>query len=1303
MATSTNKVLARLSVLDDSLDELEAQLEPLFAQTLPETIIGLDKIQQAKLQVDLPYLVYDLVFIYLKTKGVDPKTHPVITELDRIRQYFGKIKDAEDPEKRRLAVDKGVANRFIKHAIAQVKFGRPPGQDEGMPVQQQDVRVPVKVTEKMIARAQYEKELKELGSEEEDNLEVIDDAESESSLSTPPIGDKGKERARTEGIVAEVAQAVVGQKRRRPAVDPFAGYGDAASPLSEGPNKVAKSSPERTDNAAELSRSSTPQSISDTAKAKKAAKKAKRKANSCSELLPGDISAHLLHAHAGLSLLHHLKSNALAMSYAHDIDNDNPIFDFDDSNEPLSPLDLEDSAPERHISISRQPTPPLSSTLMQRDSHTVESDSASLGAKGKSVASVGATSQPVSIPVVQLNDPETDPFSLSIHSAGPSSHRYEHLPPFEFQGVEAMTYLETDAVSEVPLNEQDESVSKGKGRELPPTLPSLSFVADQFSDSNPEWSSVAGPSSYGSAANIDEYSPLSPSSVILNVPMSSPVSSDIFSFETPATSRRRTMSNTSRRSLSTPTLPRMKVKFTGVKNSKGHSGTLARKLLFRKTPPSSPRYATVDIIQETANSSAMLSDLGYITAGNCLSPWSRSPLAVPLVETNSVWGIVDSRPIKRDSASNSTFPLRTKGRSYSSPLPLPPASIYDIVPFGPHDVFELTPSALPAYFDEYLPHELKIHIFNELLDLHEAEFQRRLINGKWTALKAASSRSKWVGRDKGYKELFRLSRVSRSWRELVFDGQLWSKFDLRAFPRVHESVLMYMSHVAGGFIGDLNLVGHARVSSETLIEVSHNLSVHPTLLGDLSSITHNQLTSLNLQGCSTLSARSLHHILIRSPLLERLCLKGQFAVTNTTCDVLANYCPKLVSLDLSRCPNMTGDGLRSALSYGVSRGEHVKLKQLRLSGLKKVTDETMRILGRAAPALEVLDLSYARDLHNSAIEAFTACTEDGGQTLEVTQLTAREAGRDPADTRRYWRRITRLRHLSLSFCVLLTDHACSHLAHAVPKLEFLELAGIGPDMRDTGLVHLLNTTPLIRRLDLEDATEVSDEVLEALTPSTPMQPLSINSRIPPPTPEPGHALEHLIVSYANIESEALSALIRACPRLRILEADNTRMTGITLREFVQTARERKIQDAKVVAVDCRGVGEYSVKEVASLSRPRMGWVSWHARKLGYLDWRDDEGLGEGQDECDSTRVVVKTFYSWQGVDAVQAAREKKRKSHTRRVASTGSTVSEDADTVSTPARARWWSPGGRRSSGPNTPTLLDLNTNTDRGDGCIVM
>lgn len=62
MATDTAKVAAKLAALTASFDDLEALLEPLFADPLPETLLALEPLQQAKLQTLLPYIVYDLIF-----------------------------------------------------------------------------------------------------------------------------------------------------------------------------------------------------------------------------------------------------------------------------------------------------------------------------------------------------------------------------------------------------------------------------------------------------------------------------------------------------------------------------------------------------------------------------------------------------------------------------------------------------------------------------------------------------------------------------------------------------------------------------------------------------------------------------------------------------------------------------------------------------------------------------------------------------------------------------------------------------------------------------------------------------------------------------------------------------------------------------------------------------------------------------------------------------------------------------------------------------------------------------------------
>lgn len=527
---------------------------------------------------------------------------------------------------------------------------------------------------------------------------------------------------------------------------------------------------------------------------------------------------------------------------------------------------------------------------------------------------------------------------------------------------------------------------------------------------------------------------------------------------------------------------------------------------------------------------------------------------------------------------------------------------------------------------------------------------------------------------------------------MVFDGQLWQDIDLRAFPATSASFLASLVQLSGPFIMNLDLSGHTYLSPTTLIDMAGGLCV-PIVN---STYTGTQLTTITLQGCTSLTTQSLHSLLIRSPCLRSLNVKGLQAVTNATFDVLA-FCPHLTSLNMSRCANINGDGVLAFGGAAMARGNRLALKELRLCGLPMINDDTLATLGKAAPYLEVLDLSYCRSLHNSALEAFISCTEDGKGFGETILLTAREARRDPRDWRRYRRRVTALRHISLSNCVMLTDTACSNLAHSVPHLEFLELAGIGETLKDDGLVHLLGTTPFIRKLDLEDASDITDAVLEVLTPEPSVEAEDSTSSKRTEPPRPGHALEHLTVSYAtNLTNDAFKALIRGCPRLRVLEADSTSISGSVLKEFVRQICERGINDAGLVVVDCRSVGERSVKDVVVNTRPRKGWRSWEARKLGYLDGRDGEDIKIGQDECDEKRVVIKSFYSWQTVDAVRHARERKKKAN-RKAQSASERASEPEEGGKLYGRMKWWAAASRVSSGNNTP-----GEDGDR-DGCVVM
>ncbi|KAF8167417.1 hypothetical protein B0H34DRAFT_644984 [Crassisporium funariophilum] len=864
----------------------------------------------------------------------------------------------------------------------------------------------------------------------------------------------------------------------------------------------------------------------------------------------------------------------------------------------------------------------------------------------------------------------------------------------------------------------DSSSPKGKEKESFPLLPPLTFSMIQL-DYDRDVPPTPGPSSYGTL-----YSPpptnanLPPTSAFASRDLSTPCMSPLTSPEPVAqdvlrhpVTRSRSLSNLSQRI--TPSLGSA----LSVLNSHGPPRTpsnLSRQLVLENRNKETHRDPlSIQPTQRPTESPSLssTSNLGLeMESGSCPSAWytvsKPSGINLSIVQTQP--SAVPSLPELLVLNSSTRVLLKNKVRSRSSPYPI---SALDYVPIASTDLFQPLPIIIPNYFDLVLPKELRLFILRALVDLHEREYERLVDDNRLTMAKAISSRSRWVGKDKGIRELFRFGRVSKACQDLVFDGQLWTDLDLHSFPGLPPSIVVRLTQMAGPFVRSLNLAGHVQLPADNMTEITNNLclaipSVH---------ISHTQLTTINLQGCTSITTRALHHLLVRSRALHTLCVKGLEAVTNTTCDIIANFCQRLMVLNISRCSNMDATGVRALAVASAARGEHLPLKELRMSGLRHVTDSMMMALGRAAPYLEILDLGYIRHLHNSAIEAFVACDGYDEYTdlgVETVVVTARDLGRESNDSGKFRRRVTRLRHLVLSNCILLTDTVCSNLAYSVPKLEYLELAGIGADLKDGGLIRLLSLTPFIRRIDLEDATDITDALLATITPYTePASPESSPSTDAPAPKQPGHALQQLNISYAgNVTDEALLALIRKCTKLTVLEADNTRMGSAVLREFVRLSRHRKASNTKIVAIDCRGIGESLVKELSPMTRPRQGWREYGARKLLYLDARDDndEDLKIGQDECDEHRVVLKTFYSWQTVDAIKAAKEKRRKLTSRRTASdssTGTNEAADEGGASTGTGTRWWSPGGRRSntrnvaSGRTSPPILpDLNS-----DGCRTM
>ncbi|GAB1524620.1 hypothetical protein RhiTH_007774 [Rhizoctonia solani] len=499
-------------------------------------------------------------------------------------------------------------------------------------------------------------------------------------------------------------------------------------------------------------------------------------------------------------------------------------------------------------------------------------------------------------------------------------------------------------------------------------------------------------------------------------------------------------------------------------------------------------------------------------------------------------------------------------------------------------------------------------------------------------------------------------------------GPCLTNLDMRGFTRFNaghvERVVQWVS---------VSTVEVPRSNEEGVLPVRSLLSLtRYDTLPDLPSKTTN-LTRLILSSCFQLTSQSLHALLSASPHLIHLEMRALEAVADETCSILSSHCRSITHLDISRCTNLGPEALTHIC--GIAR-PHIrntgllKLKSLNMAGYAYVDSTSLRRLGdNLGHTLETLNLAGAWGVSDSAIAAYaeiqpTAAQIEKAKVAEIERwartrtrakskarrdeteetqvefvvLTAREAGLDPTLAGPFYRRRTALRHLNLSNCRRLTDVGLASLAYAVPRLEILEVSGIA-GIGQPGMAKLMKTCKDIKRLDLEE-TLVGDSVLEVLTPPMEVEDEqeedldeeSIHIALKADKSHPGHALTHLTLSHCastQLTSEAVAQLIRACPKLKVLSVDGTQIDDRVVRFFVCAAQARGLLGAEIGATDTRHVARAGLPPPTS-TRPRRGVRDWESRGMGYVDGRDWE---EGEDECDERRVVLKTYWSWQGVDA----------------------------------------------------------------------
>ena len=472
----------------------------------------------------------------------------------------------------------------------------------------------------------------------------------------------------------------------------------------------------------------------------------------------------------------------IIMSTPPDIDNDDTLFQFD-------PYDLASRVPSpgMHLkpgseSIAQDLAPPMSS----HDASTTSGE-LDLGleilvqptiTKGKERTEPMAI-RPSSIvydlfdsspTVVSPSSSRAYASSSSSTAFSPSSYSFSS-PRFDDSiyrlrspSVESMEQLEASDIESSSLDSPPST--KGKERESFPFLPPLTFSLIQL---NPDRGFLPTPaqSPYDRPSGNDHHSPLLSSNQVFPTLFSTTESSLSERNLQGAQEVTKLPLSGSQSFSNVPPGPSLDRPSTvGPSRIPSNLSLIFEK---RDNPLNSkfPSKVIESSTPATPTSTPIITDLESGDASATAWYTVSSPYGLPVVRTQQP-SATPSLP--EHLRINSSTPMLLKGQSRFILSP-PPFSALDFVPISSNDIFQSLPIVIQNYFDFSLPKELRLLIFRELVYIHEREHLRLVSSGRFTATKASYSRSRWVGRDRGIRELFKLSRV-------CFRGYIWkSKAD----------------------------------------------------------------------------------------------------------------------------------------------------------------------------------------------------------------------------------------------------------------------------------------------------------------------------------------------------------------------------------------------------------------------------------------------------------------------------------------------------------------------------------------------
>lgn len=376
-----------------------------------------------------------------------------------------------------------------------------------------------------------------------------------------------------------------------------------------------------------------------------------------------------------------------------------------------------------------------------------------------------------------------------------------------------------------------------------------------------------------------------------------------------------------------------------------------------------------------------------------------------------------------------------------------------------------------------------------------------------------------------YKSLFKSSLQSNheTSSSIIIPGGINSNLTLNTTTAIEHTIKYRKLNLFHGFYREIPSLNE--LAMDKIIEYSHLL---PELQGALPEELIQQLiTKLIVKGKFT--DVILYKLLDES--IENLDLSRSNAVRNSTLEIITKLSPRLKTISLQSCLNISSDGVIILARFCGN-----SLSSINLSGCISLTDKAIEEISKFCNSLVHIDLTGCIHITPKAISKLSSCP-----LLESLSLKNCKQITDPVIESLG----NQLQQLDLTDCDQITDLGIvSIISKSGPNVKSLKISG--RKITDLCLNQVAGSCHHLEHLELHDCEYVSDESVKNITQSctqlsslklpncknlTPAAFLNNNSTHQ-------SSLQNLICldlsDCTNVTDIALDYILKSCPSLQII-------------------------------------------------------------------------------------------------------------------------------------------------------------------------